>query len=173
MNIKLKYLFSSAEISWPGPSVNDYRKEEINLFPPKADDNQVVFDVIPSSFSVKGAWIPTRIRWFFGGTSPPSSQLGNFSNKVIIPCPNNSINQGLSIIGLLCSKQHKLRLGNMEFFSGQVTATSPFLSLLLWDSQVPSSFIEFAQWALYPLVCQLFLLLALPQKYCLISQSGT
>ena len=35
--------------------MNDYRKEEINLFPPKADDNQVVFDVIPSSFSVKGA----------------------------------------------------------------------------------------------------------------------
>ena len=172
MNIKLKYLFSSAEISWPGPSVNDYRKEEINLFPPKADDNQVVFDVSPSFFSVKGAWIPTRRRWFFGGTSPPS-QLGNFSSKVIIPCPNNSSEQGLSIIGLLCSKQHKLRLGNMEFFSGQVTATSPFLSLLLWDSQVPSSFIKFAQWALYPLVCQLFLLLALPQKYCLISQSGT
>ena len=172
MNIKLKYLFSSPETSWPGPSVNDYRKEEINLCPPKADENQVVFDVIPFSFSVKGAWIPTQTRWFFGGTSPPS-QLGNFSSKVIIPCPNNSSEQGLSIIGLSCSKQHELRLGNTEFFSGHIMATSPFLLLLLWDSQVPSSFIEFAQWALYPLVCQLFLFLALPQMYCLISQSGT
>ena len=67
MSIKLKILwFSSQEISWPEPPVNDCRKEEINTSPLEADKNQEMFDFIPSLISIKEAWILTQARWFFG-----------------------------------------------------------------------------------------------------------
>ena len=48
-------LFSSQETSWPGSPVNDYRKEEMNTSPMKADGNQEKFDCTPSSFHIEEA----------------------------------------------------------------------------------------------------------------------
>ena len=50
---------SSQEISWPGPPVNDCRREEINTSPLEADQNQEMFDFTSSPFNIKEAWILT------------------------------------------------------------------------------------------------------------------
>ena len=73
----------------------------MNISPTEADPNQEMFDFTPSPFSIKEACILTQARWFFRACS---SQFAGFPNKVVIPC--------LLIIGLLCSEQYKLRLGN-------------------------------------------------------------
>ena len=72
-------------------------------------------DFTPSSFSIKGDWVLTRIRWFWG-YSPPYFRFADFLNKVVIPAPATC----LSIIGLLCGEQLKLRMwtkGTMRFSS--------------------------------------------------------
>ena len=55
MSVKLKYLClahrkhpDQAHLSAP-----DCRKEEIKTSPPEADQNQEMFDIIPSPFSIK------------------------------------------------------------------------------------------------------------------------
>ena len=72
-------------------------------------------DFTPSSFSIKGDWVLTWIRWFWG-YSPPYFRFTDFLNKVVIPAPATC----LSIIGLLCGEQLKLRMwtkGTMRFSS--------------------------------------------------------
>lgn len=93
---------------WPGLSVNDYRKEEINTSYPEADWKQEMFEFMPSPFSVKEAWILILHKKILRDMSPPSYESAGFQNKVAIPCPNNSSLD----IGLSCSKQYWLGLGN-------------------------------------------------------------
>ena len=59
-------LLSSQETSWPGPPVNDCKKEEMNTSPPEAERHQKMFDFTPSPFGVKEAWTLTWGRWVFG-----------------------------------------------------------------------------------------------------------
>ena len=42
--------------TWPGTSVNDYRKEEIRTSPLEADPIQEIFDFSSSPFSTKEVW---------------------------------------------------------------------------------------------------------------------
>ena len=58
-------LFSSEETSWPGPPVNDYRKELTPLL--QSGWNQEMSDFAPSPFSIRETWILTQARWFSGG----------------------------------------------------------------------------------------------------------
>ena len=41
---------------WPGPPLNDYRKEEISTSPPEADQIQEMFNFTSSPFSIKEFW---------------------------------------------------------------------------------------------------------------------
>ena len=59
-------LFSSQEtLSRPTCEWLQGRRKQAVL-PPQADGSQQVFDFAPSSLSIKGAWILTQARWFFG-----------------------------------------------------------------------------------------------------------
>ena len=78
-------LFSSEETSWPGPPVNDCRKELTPLL--QSGWNQEMSDFAPSPFSIRETWILTQVKMFLWDTSPPSSQSAGFLNKVALPCP--------------------------------------------------------------------------------------
>ena len=101
-------LFSSQETSWPGSPVNDCREEEINTSPPEADGSQDVFDFTPSPFSIKGVWILTQARWFFGPWVHRLLSLLAFRIKSLFLASTTR----LLISGLSCGKQYKLRLSN-------------------------------------------------------------
>ena len=59
------YVCSILDLSyiWPGPSVNDYRKEEISTSPPETDQIQEMFDFISSPFSIKEVWSNSWLFW--------------------------------------------------------------------------------------------------------------
>ena len=76
LKVSLKYLcLSSQEISWPGPSVNGFRKEEINTSPLESGWNQEIFattyylfyftSLLPHLCSIKETRIQTQAIWLF------------------------------------------------------------------------------------------------------------
>lgn len=88
-------------------------EEELNTSYPEADWKQEMFEFMPSPFiSVKEAWILVYARRFLG-TWVHHFECAGFQNKVAIPYPNNSsLDMGLS-----CSKQYWLELGNKCWWS--------------------------------------------------------
>ena len=74
--------------------MNGCKKEETNTSPPRRLSRRcfarliALFTLLPHhlslSDSIKETGNQTRIRWFFGDTSPPSSRSAGFPNKVIL-----------------------------------------------------------------------------------------
>lgn len=102
--------------SRPCPSVNGYRMEEMNTFPPRGWPFYELFArLVPflpylltfhHICSIKKASIKALSRWLFWDTSRPSSQLAGFLNKVIsFPSVTH-----LQFTGLFSGKQSELGL---------------------------------------------------------------
>ena len=113
LNIKPKCLFIR-----PCPPVDDHRKEEINTFLlqglpfpeifARLMDFLLWFFISSTTLFYKKPGIQTQIRRLFWGVSLPSSPSADFLNKVFFLASTLH----LQFIGLSCSEQCKLGLGN-------------------------------------------------------------
>ena len=65
-SIAIKHLCLVHRKHWADPPVSGCKGGGNKLSPPQADGSQQVFDFAPSPLSIKGAWILTQARWFFG-----------------------------------------------------------------------------------------------------------